>query len=139
MNLGLSGKNSLITGSSSGLGFAAAKILLAENVNTIINGRNEEKLKISVENLKTETGKMPLFLSGDVTDHEFPERLVEFVNNNFSCLDILITNSGGPPPGQFEEFSDENWQYAVECRFCPTYGLYDHFYPYCASLKHHQC
>ena len=72
MDLGLSGKNSLITGSSSGLGFATAKILLAENVNTIINGRNKEKLKMSAENLKTETGKLPLILFWRCHRPQFP-------------------------------------------------------------------
>ena len=129
MDLGLSGKNSLITGSSSGLGFATAKILLAENVNTIINGRNKEKLKMSAENLKTETGKLPLILSGDVTDHNFPKQLVEFASNNFNCLDILITNSGGPPPGRFEEFSDDNWQNAVELSFLSHVRLIRSFLP----------
>ena len=62
MDLGLSGKNSLITGSSSGLGFATAKILLAENVNTIINGRNKEKLKMSADKLKIRNRETAHFL-----------------------------------------------------------------------------
>jgi 3-oxoacyl-[acyl-carrier protein] reductase len=129
MDLGLSGKNCLITGSSSGLGFATAKILLVENVNTIINGRNEEKLKISAEKLKTESGKIPFFFPGDVTEHQFADRLVEFASQKFHPLDILITNSGGPPPGRFEEFSDDDWQDAVELSFLSHVRLIRAFLP----------
>jgi 3-oxoacyl-[acyl-carrier protein] reductase len=135
MDLGLSDKNAIVTGSSSGLGYATAKLLLSENVNTIINGRDENKLTRAAETLNTETGKKPLFYPGDVTEHQFADRLLDFTKTNFPHLDILITNSGGPPPGRFEEFSDEEWQNAVELSFLSHVRLIRSFLPLLQKSK----
>jgi 3-oxoacyl-[acyl-carrier protein] reductase len=129
MDLGLSEKTALITGSSSGLGFAIAKTLLAENVNTIINGVNEEKLERSALILKEETKKSPTFFAGDVTSHKFSEELFDFVSTKYSKLDILITNAGGPPPGKFVAFSDDDWDNAIELSFLSHVRLIRSFLP----------
>ncbi|MDO9085916.1 MAG: SDR family oxidoreductase [Anaerolineaceae bacterium] len=117
MDLNLDKKVVFIAGSSRGLGYATAAQLAREKAIVIINGRDKEKLDIAAENLTnlTEVKIYPFY--GDVTDSEFPEKLLEFIKNKFAKLDILITNAGGPPPGGFESITDNAWQNAFELSF----------------------
>lgn len=113
MDLGLQGKIALLTGASSGLGFATAKTLAAEGVRLAINSRSEEKLDQAKAAL-AELGADVLALPGDVSDPEVPAKLVEAAVSAFGGLDLLFTNAGGPPPLRFEEVEDAAWQSAIE-------------------------
>lgn len=117
MDLLLANKVVFIAGSSQGLGYATAKILLKEKATVVINGRNPEKLKKAAQKLSNKTNGPVYTFAGDVTDVDFPGLLFEFMNSTFGKLDILITNSGGPAPGPFEAISDESWQNAFELNF----------------------
>lgn len=117
MDLLLANKVVFIAGSSQGLGYATAEILLNENATVVINGRNQDKLEKSAQKLINKTNGSVFTFAGDVTDVDFPGLLFEFMNSNFGKLDILITNSGGPTPGPFESISDESWQNAFELTF----------------------
>jgi 3-oxoacyl-[acyl-carrier protein] reductase len=114
MDLHLKGKRALVTGASKGLGYAAAEGLAKEGTRVAINSRDGEALSAAAERLASETGSEVIALPGDVTDPKVPRQLVEGVTDAFGGLDILVTNSGGPPAGKFEEFDDEVWQTAVE-------------------------
>lgn len=116
MDLGLKGKIALLTGASSGLGFATAKTLAAEGVRIAINSRSAERLERAKAEL-AETGAEVLTLPGDVSDPATPEKLVESTVSAFGGLDLLFTNSGGPPPMRFEDVDDTAWQSAVELAF----------------------
>ena len=116
MDLGLKGKIALLTGASSGLGFATAKTLAAEGVRITINSRSPERLERAKSEL-AETGAEVLTLPGDVSDPATPEKLVEDTVSAFGGLDLLFTNSGGPPPMRFEDVDDDAWQSAVELAF----------------------
>lgn len=116
MDLGLKGKIALLTGASSGLGFATAKTLAAEGVQIAINGRNPKHLERAKAEL-AETGVDILTLPGDVSDPATPAKLVEASLSAFGGLDLLFTNSGGPPPMRFEEIDDATWQSAVDLAF----------------------
>lgn len=114
MDLGLHGKIALVTGASRGLGYAAARLLAAEGCMVAINSRDPVKLEDSATRLRQETGAQVLTLVGDVTDSNLPAALVQRTMETFGGLDILITNSGGPPPGKFEAFDDAVWEKAIE-------------------------
>jgi 3-oxoacyl-[acyl-carrier protein] reductase len=116
MDLGLKGKIALLTGASSGLGFATAKTLAAEGVRIAINSRSPENLaqaKAELEALGAET----LTLPGDITEPDTPARLVAETAKAFGGLDLLFTNSGGPPPMTFAEVDDASWQQAIDLAF----------------------
>jgi 3-oxoacyl-[acyl-carrier protein] reductase len=113
MDLGLKGKIALLTGASSGLGLATAKTLAAEGVRLAINSRSVNKLEAAKAAL-AEYGGDVLILPGDVTDPEVPAQLIEQTISAFGGLDLLFTNSGGPPPMRFEDVSDAAWQSALE-------------------------
>ena len=116
MDLGLNGKRALLTGASSGLGFATAKTLAREGVRIAVNSRSQEHLDRAKSELE-QFGVDVLSLPGDVTDPRVPGMLVEETVSRFGGLDLLLTNSGGPPPMTFEEVDDPTWQSAIDLAF----------------------
>jgi 3-oxoacyl-[acyl-carrier protein] reductase len=114
MDLHLKGKRALITGSSRGLGFAAARGLALEGANIAINGRKPAELEKSANILAGEASVNVLALPGDVSEATVPARLVEQVIAAWGGLDILVTNAGGPPAGAFDSFDDAAWQKAID-------------------------
>jgi 3-oxoacyl-[acyl-carrier protein] reductase len=113
MDLGLKEKVAFVAGAARGLGAATALQLAREGARVAINDRDGAKLQATVEAISKETGAKAIGLPGDVSDPEVPSRLVEETVQGLGGLDIVITNSGGPPPGRFEEFDDAAWQSAV--------------------------
>lgn len=117
MDLGLKGKKALITGSSRGLGYATALELAREGCAICINSTNAEKLKLSEEQIAAETSSDVFSVCADITQMETADEIVAEAAQKMNGLDILITNSGGPPSGSFESFDDQAWQAAVELNF----------------------
>jgi 3-oxoacyl-[acyl-carrier protein] reductase len=114
MDLGLTNKIALVTGSSRGLGYATALALAKEGCRVAINGRDEAKIKAAAEGIQKETGTQAIGLEGDVSQPEVPAKLVAQTVEAFGGLDILVTNAGGPPPGPFESHDDANWQKGID-------------------------
>jgi 3-oxoacyl-[acyl-carrier protein] reductase len=121
MDLQLKGLKALVTGSSRGLGFATAMELAREGCSVVINGRNSNNLSKAAYQIEADTGFKPLAIPGDLTEPEFPLQLVRQAAEAMNSLDLLVTNSGGPPPGRFEEIDDSTWQNAINTSFlCHT-------------------
>jgi len=117
MDLKLSGKSALVTGASQGLGYAIALGLAKEGVNIALNSRNEENLTTAVERLREETNVKITLVPGDVTEATASEKIVGQVVHNLGGIDLLVTNSAGPPPGRFESFKDEQWYQSIDLVF----------------------
>lgn len=117
MDLGLKDKRALVTGSSRGLGYAAAQLLAKEGCKVAINGRDEERIKAAAEKLHKETGTQAVGFVGDASDVSVPEGLIQKTVDALGGLDILIVNAGGPPPGTFESFDETAWQKAIDTSF----------------------
>jgi len=117
MDLGLKGKTALITGASRGLGYATAQVLASEGANVALNARDPEKLTAAADELHRQTGARVFCVPADVSQPEAAEEIIKAVVGQFGGLDILITNSGGPPAGSFEKFTQEDWQKAVDLTF----------------------
>ncbi|HZD55256.1 MAG TPA: SDR family oxidoreductase [Anaerolineales bacterium] len=113
MDLQLKGKRALITGASRGLGYAVARALANEGVNLAINSRDPEGINSAAQELAGDTQMPVTALPGDVSTPAVPATLIENAVEALGGLDILVTNSGGPPSGKFETFDDETWQQAV--------------------------
>ena len=113
MDLGLRGKVAFVAGADRGLGAATALQLAREGARVAINDRDSDKLQATVETISGQTGAQVIALLGDVSDPEAPSRLIEETVRGLGGLDILVTNSGGPPPGRFEDFDDAAWQNAI--------------------------
>ncbi len=114
MDLGLKDKRALVTGSSRGLGYAAALALAKEGCKVAINGRDEAKIKAVAEKISKETGAQVIGLAGDVSLVDVPEKLIQQAAEAFGGLDILITNAGGPPPGSIDSLDEAAWQKGVD-------------------------
>lgn len=117
MDLQLKGKRALVTGASRGLGFATARGLAVEGADVAINSRNKDNLKEAYDKIKEETGQEVKVLVADVTEKDEPAEIIKVAVELLGGLDILITNSGGPPAGTFESFDDETWVKAVDLSF----------------------
>ena len=117
MDLQLRGKIALITGSSRGLGYATALELAKEGARVAINARNDNALEEAATQIKDETGAEVLTLPGDVYDPNVPAELVRKTVASWQGIDILITNSGGPPPGTIDSFEEADWEKAINLSF----------------------
>ena len=114
MDLMLKDLRALVTGASRGLGFAAAQLLVEEGARVAINGRSMDSLKKAAVRIQERTGQPVLILDGDASNPAVPEKLVRATAEAMGGLDILITNTGGPPAGTFENFEDEAWLNAFQ-------------------------
>jgi 3-oxoacyl-[acyl-carrier protein] reductase len=112
MDLGLNGRVALVTASSKGLGRGSALALAAEGANVVITARGKEKLNETAEAAE-ELGAEVLAIPCDVTEPDSPQALVDATVDRFGRLDILVTNSGGPPPGRALEVNDEDLNAAI--------------------------
>lgn len=109
MELGLKGRVALVTGASSGLGFAAAETLAAEGARVVINSRSRENLEKAADRIKKQTGTRPQLVVGDLSASGECERVVEEAKAFYKSLDILVANAGGPPSGNFMNLPKESW------------------------------
>jgi 3-oxoacyl-[acyl-carrier protein] reductase len=114
MDLGLKNKKALVTGASRGLGFATALALSGEGAQVAINARDAERLQKAAVEITRQTGGKTFALPGDLALPDLASSLPVLAAENLGGLDILVVNSGGPPPGRFEEFDDDAWQRAID-------------------------
>ena len=114
MNLGLDDKIALVTASSRGLGRAVALRLAQEGAHVAICARGERALEETADDIRRATGRRVLAVPADVSQPGAADRLVDATLETFGQLDILVTNAGGPPPGQFLDFTAEDWEDAVQ-------------------------
>jgi 3-oxoacyl-[acyl-carrier protein] reductase len=110
MTIDLTGKTALVTASSKGIGFAISKALLTAGANICICSRNEDNLRTAAAALSKER---VFALAGDIADPKFLASLVEQSNARFGNIDILVNNSGGPPPGEVLSLTEEQWLGAI--------------------------
>jgi 3-oxoacyl-[acyl-carrier protein] reductase len=114
MNLGLEGQVALVTASSQGLGRAVARELAREGASVAICARHADPLECTAAEIRQESGGQVLAVPADVTVGPDVEALVEAVLERFGRVDILVTNAGGPPPGEFVDLEPHHWEAAVD-------------------------
>jgi 3-oxoacyl-[acyl-carrier protein] reductase len=110
MELGIAGEAALVLGGTKGLGFSCAQQLALAGVRVAINGRDT---KTGIEKAAA-LGGGAIFVQGDLADNGQPAKLIAEAENALGPIRILITNAGGPPPGQFNEHSIEVWRRAID-------------------------
>lgn len=130
MDLKLKGKVALVAGSSKGLGAAIARLLSLEGASVVINGRDASRLEKTAAEISKLTGNTVLAVSGDVAAPDTPQKMVDATIAKFGQLDILVTNAGGPPRGQFSAIDDIAWQKAFESLFMSPVRLIRAALPY---------
>lgn len=126
MDLKLNGKTAFITGSTSGIGFACAKLLLQEGAKVIINGRSENSVTIAIEKLKEVIPNAKVKgVAADFSKVKEVESLIE----QLPLIDILINNVGIFSSQSFFETKDEDWLNQIEVNLMSGVRLSRHFLP----------
>jgi 3-oxoacyl-[acyl-carrier protein] reductase len=110
MDFGLEGKVAMIAAASKGIGLAAAQALAAEGCEISICARNEEELEAAAALIGEDTRTYV----ADVTDKEDLAWWYESTVSDLGNVDILVTNTGGPPAGSIFDMTDEQWMSGVE-------------------------
>ena len=113
MDLGLKGKWALVGGASKGLGFGCANALAREGVNVVIVARGAEALEGAAQKLRA-WGTTILPVAVDITTAAGREAIWSVAGGPGKAFDIVVTNAGGPPPGDFREWEREAWIKAVD-------------------------
>ncbi len=106
MNIDLSGKHAVVTGSTGGIGFAIAKGLAASGASVVLNGRTEAKVKQAVEALKKAVPSARV--EGVAADLATADGINAFIER-VQQTDILVNNLGIFEPKNFEDIPDEDW------------------------------
>jgi len=116
MDLGIAGKWALVGGASKGLGWGCARALALEGVHVVMVARGADALQASVERLRQETGgKVRLIgVATDITTPAGREAIWSVAGGPGKDYDIVVTNAGGPPPGDFRDWDREAWIQAVD-------------------------
>jgi 3-oxoacyl-[acyl-carrier protein] reductase len=110
MDLGINGRTAIVCAASKGLGKACAMQLAREGVNVVISARTKADLEKTADEIRKAANVKVTAVACDVTTEEGRRMILEACPNP----DILINNAGGPPPGDFKDFSLDDWRKAVE-------------------------
>ena len=113
MDLGIRGKIALVAASSKGLGRAVAEELAAEGAHLVICARGKETLEQTAESIRQSTGVKVVAVAADVSNPADAARVAKAAFEELGRVDILVTNSGGPPSGPFENLTAEMWDTAT--------------------------
>lgn len=109
MDMGIKGKTALICGSSKGLGRGCAEALAAEGVNLVMNARTSSNLERTAEKIRKIYEVEVKTIACDVTTVDGQNKIFDIISN----LDILVTNAGGPPPGMWHDWEQEDFLAAL--------------------------
>ncbi len=110
MDLGIKGRKALVCAASKGLGRGCAEALAADGVELVLVARTRETLEATADEIRRATGVNVATVACDITTAEGRAAALA------ACPqpDILVTNAGGPPPGDFRRFSRDDWIRALD-------------------------
>ncbi|MBM3791477.1 MAG: SDR family oxidoreductase [Acidobacteria bacterium] len=117
MDLGIKGKAALVCASGGGLGLATARRLAMEGCSVALCDKDESRLPGALEAVRKAGAGRAEAYPVDLTRLEAVEKMVGSVRADLGRIDILVNNSGGPPPGTFDEATDEKWLHAYHLTF----------------------
>ncbi len=126
MDLGLHGKWALVCGASKGLGLGCAQALAAEGVNVVLVARGADTLHAAAEKIRANLSHHEseevqkgfknevLAVAADITTPEGRAAALGVAGGPGTAFDIVVTNAGGPPPGDFRDWDRDAWLKAVD-------------------------
>jgi 3-oxoacyl-[acyl-carrier protein] reductase len=114
MDLRLTGNVAIVQGASRGLGRGIAEALAAEGCDLIVSARSEGPLREAAAAISQVSGRRAIPVAMDSSDAGAAVALVQAARSNFGRLDIVLANSGGPPPGGALDLADAQWAAAAE-------------------------
>ena len=110
MDLGIAGRKAIVCAASKGLGRACAFSLARNGVDLTIVARTRDALEETAEEIRREAGVQVFAIADDITSPKGREAALR------ACPqpDIVVNNAGGPPPGDFRDWSREDWIKALD-------------------------
>ena len=127
MDLGIAGKWALVCGASKGLGLGCAQALAREGVNVLIVARGAEVLEQAATSLRAEVagvaGAKVLAVAADITTEAGRAAAFSAAGGPGTDFDIVVTNAGGPPPGDFRSLTREQWLSALNANMLTPIDL----------------
>src|SRR5690349_19621663 len=110
MDLGIRGRKAIVCAASKGLGRACAISLAREGVDLVITARGRDALEATAEEIRKSCGAKVTAVAGDITTEEGRRAALA------ACAqpDILVTNAGGPPTGNFRDWDRDVWLKALD-------------------------
>ena len=119
MDLGIKGKKALVCAASKGLGRGCAMSLAKDGVDVTITARTLAPLEATAEEIRQATGATVTAIAGDITTEEGRAAALEAAGD----VDILINNAGGPPPGNFRDWTRDDWIKAIDANMLTAIEL----------------
>jgi 3-oxoacyl-[acyl-carrier protein] reductase len=119
MDLSISGRSALVCGSSKGLGRACAFSLAREGVALTLVARGSEALQATAEAIRRETGASVTAVAADITTEAGRAAVLAAC----AAPDILVTNAGGPKPGDFRDWDRDTWIGALDANMLTPIAL----------------
>ncbi len=110
MDMGIKGRTALVCAASKGLGRGCAMALAREGASLVITARGKEALEATAADIRKATGAKVVAVAGDITTPEGRAAALAACPSP----DILVNNAGGPPPGDFRNWSREDWIKALD-------------------------
>jgi 3-oxoacyl-[acyl-carrier protein] reductase len=132
VDIGLQKRHAVVCGASKGLGYACAEALAREGANVTLVARHETELRAAAQRLRESCGAQVDVIVADVSTQAGRALIVSQAKN----VDILINNAGGPPPGQYTDWSHENWIAALEANMLSGIFLIQAFLPAMVAQRH---
>lgn len=100
----------IITGATSGIGEATARLLAEQGAKVVLSGRREERL----EKIAHELGENAVYLKSDVTNVEDMKAIVKLAKERFGKIDVLFANAGIMPAGNMSELDIDSWMKMID-------------------------
>ena len=124
MDLGISGKWALVCGASKGLGLGCAQALASEGSNVLIVARGADMLQAAAQGLRALPGAASvLAVAADITTEQGRAAVFGAAGGPGTNFDIVVTNAGGPPPGDFRDWEREAWIKALDANMLTPIAL----------------
>lgn len=103
----------LITGASSGIGEATARLLARKGLRVVLGARRTDRLEAIASEIR-EKGGVAEYRTLDVTSLEAMQAFVEFANDKFGCLDVMVNNAGLMPLARLEALKIDEWNHMID-------------------------
>lgn len=114
MDLGIASETALVLGGTQGLGRASAEALAEAGVRVVINGRDQAKAIAVADDMAKRFGAETAVAAGDLSNPEARAQIHQAAVEAAGSPSILVTNAGGPPPGEFADKDHDAWLAALE-------------------------
>ena len=119
MDLGIAGKKALVCAASKGLGRGCAMSLAREGADVVITARTAETLEATAAEIREATGANVVAVAGDITTDQGRADALAAAGD----IDILVNNAGGPPPGDFRDWTRDDWIAALDANMLTAIEL----------------